>query len=145
MTCKKIDSFTPAGRLAHSSVIVGNKLYFSEELGMMVFAQMRCSILIIEFDKLKAGLLFKSCWATVSYTGCRSNSTKRRIIVDSVIDNTEKMQCRYLGDIHPLVRVVPELFMLIMEKEQFELTALLASSNIVNFHHLQLILRIIGL
>jgi hypothetical protein len=73
----KIESFTPAGRLAHSSVLVGKKIYFfggvlddsfgSNEVFYLDVSQ-PFNIDIPPWNDLtpKAGIPFKSYWGTVS-------------------------------------------------------------------------------
>src|SRR2546423_4574638 len=73
----EIESFTPSGRIVHSSVLVGSKLYFfggekddgscSNEMFYLDVSQ-SFNIDVPPWNDLtpNAGMPFKSCWGTVS-------------------------------------------------------------------------------
>jgi len=73
----KVDPFIPVGRLAHSSVLVGNKLYFfggikndgvclNEVFYLDVSKSFNLAVPSWVDLTQNAGIPFKSCWATVS-------------------------------------------------------------------------------
>src|ERR1051326_7348309 len=81
----EIESFTPAGRLAHSSVLVGNKLYFfggitdtttSNEVFYLDVSR-PFNIQVPPWNDLtpSAGIPFKSSWAAASLSDINNEKT----------------------------------------------------------------------
>jgi hypothetical protein len=81
----EIESFTPAGRLGHSSVLVGKKIYFfggvingvgSNEVFYLDFSQ-SFNIEVPPWNDLtpRAGIPFKSYWGTASLSDINNEQT----------------------------------------------------------------------
>ena len=82
----EIESFTPVGRMAHSSVLVGKKIYFfggvldskfcSNEVFYIDVSQ-PFNIQVPLWNDLtpNAGIPFKSCWGTVSLSDINNEQT----------------------------------------------------------------------
>src|ERR1051325_11237876 len=82
----KIESFTPLGRLSHSSVLAGNKLYFFGGILNGVGCSNEVFYLDVSrsFDMAtppwndltpKAGISFKSCWGTTPFSAINNEQT----------------------------------------------------------------------
>jgi len=73
----RVEPFTPVGRLAHSSVLVGNKLYFFGGANNSGYCSNKVFYLDVSISfnskvppwvdlTQNAGIPFRSCWGTVS-------------------------------------------------------------------------------
>src|ERR1043166_9426563 len=83
----EIESFTPSGRLAHTSVLVGNKLYFfggwngavdgstNEVFYLDVSQPFNIQVPPWNDLTLSAGIPFKSSWATASLSDINNEQT----------------------------------------------------------------------
>jgi N-acetylneuraminic acid mutarotase len=100
----KVESFTPAGRYSHSSVLVGNKLYFfggvlqdgfcSNEVFYLDVTQ-PFNIQVPSWNDLtpNSGMPFKGCWGTVSLLSDINNEQTIYLfggITDDIATNNDK-------------------------------------------------------